>query len=244
MRLGGGRFKGESTQMKDFPSTLASILVIVFAVLPGVPGERLYRTFVGSDWREDHWQKALRLLGFSLFGLAIYASIAPAVRAPFPTYLSPNLLEQASKDEISLRRMLLALLGHFAGSSVAGGICGVSLRSIARIMSASAYYSAWDHFVRHCAKDHWVVVTLQNGETYSGIIETVDVSVANSDRDIILREPGLYDEGANEYRSMQYQSLFIAGSLWSSIATVYEPTDRRIIPTGEVVFNKEDSDVF
>jgi hypothetical protein len=230
--------------MKDFPPTFASVLVIIFAVLPGVPGERLYRIFVGSDWREDQWQKALRLLGFSLFGLAIYASIAPVIKAPFPTYLSPVLLEQAAKDEISFRRMLLALLGHFAGSSMAGVISGISLHSVARIRSASAYYSAWDHFVLHCAKDHWVVVTLQNGEAYSGIIETADVSVSSSDRDIILREPGWYDEGAHEYRSTQYQSLFIPGSFLSSVSTVCESADKRIIPVGEVVFIKENSDVF
>ncbi|HEV3073211.1 MAG TPA: DUF6338 family protein, partial [Thermoanaerobaculia bacterium] len=216
--------------MKELSSTLAGILLLVFAVLPGVPGERLYRTFVGSDWREDQWKKTLHLLTFSVFGLALYAGIAPLLHAPFPTYLSPVLLEQAAKDEVSFRRMLLALLGHFAGSSVAGVISGVSMRSVARVMSASAYYSAWDHFVRHCAKKHWVVVTLQNGETYSGFIETADISVAGSERDLILREPASYDQERDEYRASKYQSLFLPGSSLSSIATVYEPTDKRIIP--------------
>src|SRR6202035_2486696 len=113
--------------MKEFTSTLAGILVLVFAILPGIPGERLYRTFVGFDWREDQWQKTLRLLTFSLFGLALYASIAPLLHAPFPTYLSPMLLEQAVKNEVLFRRTLLALLGHFAGSSVAGVIGGIGL---------------------------------------------------------------------------------------------------------------------
>lgn len=225
--------------MKEFASTLASILVLVFAVLPGVPGERLYRTLVGSDWREDQWQKTLRLLTFSLFGLALYASLAPLLHAPFPAYLSPALLEQSVKDEVSFRRTLLALLGHFAGSSAAGVLAGVGVRAIARMISASAYYSAWDHFVRHCAKDHWVVLTLQNGESYSGFIETADISVASSDRDVILREPALYDQEKNEYRASKYQSLFLPGPLLSSVATVYEPTDKRIIPIGDTVFTKE-----
>lgn len=229
--------------MKELSSTLAGILVLVFAVLPGVPGDRLYRIFVGSDWREDQWQKTIRLLGFSLFGLALYASIAPLLKAPFPSYLSPILLEQAAKDEASFRRMLLALLGHFSGSAVAGSVAGLGMRSAARIMSASAFSGAWDHFVRHCAKDHWVIVTLQNGESYSGFIETADVSVASDERDVILREPGEYDATTNVYEAMQYQSLFIPGSFLSSIATVYNPSDKRIIPVGEAVFVKENSHV-
>lgn len=132
----------------------------------------------------------------------------------------------------------MALLGHFVGSAAAGAASGLGLRAIARFRSASAFYSAWDHFVRHCAKDHWVILTLQNGESYSGFIETADVSVASSERDMILREPAFYDKEADEYSTMQYQSLFIPGSFLSSIATVHDPTDRRIIPAGQAVFPK------
>lgn len=218
--------------MKELPATVVGILVVVFTVLPGVPGDRLYRTFVGSDWRQDQWQRALRLLSFSLFGLALYASVAPLLRTPFPGYLSPALLERAANDEVLFRRNLAALLGHFMGSAAAGAASGLGLRAIARFRSASAFYSAWDHFVRHCARDHWVILTLQNGESYSGFIETADVSVASGERDMILREPAFYDKEADEYLAMQYQSLFIPGSFLSSIATVHDPADRRIIPAG------------
>jgi hypothetical protein len=226
--------------VKEIPSTLAGILVMIFAVLPGVPGDRLYRAFVGYDWREDQWQRALRLLTFSLFGLAFYVSIAPIMNAPFPAYLSPTLLQGAVSDPASSRALFIAMIGHFLGSSLAGLLSGLSLRVLARARSASAFYSAWDHFVRHCAKNRWIVVGLQNGESYSGYIETADTSVANSERDLVLLEPAMYDETVGEFRSEAYQSLFIPGTFISSIATVYEPAlDKRFIPIGESVFPKE-----
>ena len=230
--------------MKDLAPTLTGILILIFAVLPGVPGDRMYRVFVGYDWREDQWQRILRLITFSLFGLALYTSVAPFISAPFPAYLSPALLEKAVANETSFGQVMVSLLGHFAGASFAGAASGLALRLIARFRASSAYYSAWDHFVRNCAKSHWVLIGLQNGESYSGFIETADVSVAASDRDIILREPALYDAEQNEFVALGYQSLFIPGSLVSSLSTVFDSTrDKRIIPVGESVFTKENRDV-
>ena len=74
----------------ELPDRVAAVLIAAFAILPGVPGERLYTMLVGGDWREDKWWRTLRLLAFSLVGLAAYAIIAHLIRTPSPTYISPK----------------------------------------------------------------------------------------------------------------------------------------------------------
>lgn len=230
--------------MKDMSLTLAGLLVLVFAVLPGVPGEKLYQVSVGSDWREDPWQRILRLLVFSLFGLVLYAVIAPYLGAPPPTYLSPTALEKAASDPVRLNFLFVALLGHFGGAAVAGLLSGLCVRAIAHFTSATAFVCAWDHFVHACVKGHWVVVGLTNGEAYSGYVDVADVSVSAEQRDLILREPAQFDSGKSEYIASKYQSLFIPGNLVASIAVIHDPMqDKRIIPVGELVFPKENEHV-
>jgi hypothetical protein len=55
----------------ELPNSVVALLIAAFAILPGVPGERLYTMLVGWDWREDKWWRTLRLLAFSLVGLSI-----------------------------------------------------------------------------------------------------------------------------------------------------------------------------
>ncbi len=230
--------------MKDMSLTLAGLLVLIFAVLPGVPGEKLYQISVGSDWREDHWQRILRLLVFSLFGLVLYAVVAPFLGTPSPAYLSPTSLEKAASDPATLNLLFLALLGHFGGAAVAGLLSGLFIRATARLTSATAFVCAWDHFVHSCVKGHWVVVGLTNGESYSGYVDVADVSVSAEQRDLILREPAEFDSEKSEYIASKYQSLFIPGNLVASVAVVHDPAqDKRIIPVGELVFPKEDEHV-
>lgn len=54
----------------ELPNSVSALLIAAFAILPGVPGERIYTMIVGWDWREDKWWRTLRLLAFSLAGLS------------------------------------------------------------------------------------------------------------------------------------------------------------------------------
>src|SRR5438477_6527279 len=107
----------------ELPSTLMGVLIAAFAVLPGLPGDKLYSLFVGSDWREDKWSRTLRLLAFSLFGLAVYAFVAPRIGTPLPQYVSPKALEQLSALQIAT--FAAAFLGHVCGASAVGLLAGV-----------------------------------------------------------------------------------------------------------------------
>ena len=44
----------------ELPNSVVALLIAAFAILPGVPGERLYTILVGWDWREDKWWRTLR----------------------------------------------------------------------------------------------------------------------------------------------------------------------------------------
>lgn len=222
----------------ELPDSVAALLIAAFAILPGVPGERLYTMLVGWDWREDKWWRTLRLLAFSLVGLSAYAIIATFTYAPLPTYISQQAMESLRPDQIA--QLALAFLGHLAGAATSGMAAGYTVRFVARLSSRSAYVSAWDHFINSCAKGHWVTVGLANGQAYAGYIDKADVSVTAAERDIILREPALYDEAAHTYRTTPYQTMFLLGSTIASVAAVTNLAgDIRITTTGEKLFPQE-----
>ena len=225
----------------ELPSTLAGVLIAAFAVLPGLPGDKLYSFFVGSDWREDKWSRTLRLLAFSLFGLAGYSLVAARVGAPMPQYVSAKAFEQLSPGQLGA--FGAAFLGHVCSATFFGLLAGAGTRLLARLSARSAYSSAWDHFIKSCAKNHWVTVGLNNGEVYSGYIGKADMSVAAMERDVILQEPALYDRRLMRYRTLEYQSLFLLGSTIASVAVVTDAAaDRRITETGESPFVEVISD--
>lgn len=217
------------------------VLIAAFAVLPGLPGEKLYSFFVGSNWREDKWSRTLRLLAFSLFGLAGYAFVAVHTGAPLPQYISANALEQLNPGQFGT--FAAAFLGHVAGATFLGLLAGVGTRILARLSARSAYSSAWDHFIRSCIKNHWVTVGLTNGEVYAGYVEIAESSVAAAERDVVLREPALYDQRLMRYRSLPYQSLFLLASTIASVAVIFDAAiDKRMTRIGESPFAEGGND--
>lgn len=222
----------------ELPTSVAALLIAAFAILPGVPGERIYTMLVGWDWREDKWWRTLRLLAFSLAGLSAYAIVAPLLSAPAPAYIAPRAMELLRPDQIG--RLAVAFLGHGAGAAACGIAAGYAVRLLAHLTSRSAYSSAWDHFINSCARSRWVIVGLTNGEVYAGYIDKADVSVAATERDIILREPALYDATEHTYRATIYQTMFLLGNTIASIAAVTDPRgDERITSAGEELFDEE-----
>lgn len=207
--------------MKDISLTISGLLLLVFAILPGIPGERLYHLLVGFNWREDHWQRVLRLLGFSLFGVALYA---PWVGAPPPQYLSPAAFQGAVADPNFIDSLAIALLGHFAGSGIGGLLAGSITRVFARLFSTTVYPSSWDHFIRnYCAKGQGVLVGLESGEYYSGAFDMADLSVSNSERGIVLREPAILKRDHTEYVPLKVSCILLSSKLIVSIAIADEP---------------------
>jgi hypothetical protein len=225
----------------ELPGTMVGVLIAAFAVLPGLPGEKLYSFFVGSNWREDKWSRTLRLLAFSLFGLAGYALVATHIGAPVPQYISAKALEQLAPSQLGA--FAAAFLGHVCGATFFGFLAGAGSRVIARLSATSAYSSAWDHFIKSSVKGHWVTVGLNNGEVYAGYIEAAESSVAAAERDLVLREPALYDQRLTRYRSLPYQSLFLLASTIGSVAVIFDAArDKRITRIGGSPFAEGGND--
>lgn len=225
------------------PTTVSAILVIVFGVLPGVPGDKLYRMLVGYDWREDQWHKAVRLVGFSLFGLALYVVVAVPFDLPSPAYLNPDSLVAAMAEPALQVRFFGALIGHFLASTVSGLGAALLVRLVGRTTKLAVFAGAWDSFVYSCLPGRWAVVALKNGDSFAGMVDSADTSVGPGERDIVLEEPAEYQEEVADYVAMNYEYLFIPGEAVASIAAVHDPElDSRKTELGTRIFRKGSTD--
>jgi len=218
------------------PDTVASVLIIVIAVFPGLIGDRIYRSLVGVDWREKEWQGILRLIGFSVVGLTIYALIAEGLDWSPPLHILPTVYTNLSPDNMKFSQIFLPYGGHLVGGSFAGLLGAAGAKILAKFSYRSVYPSAWDEFIRSHVPNHWVVLGFESGEVYAGKLKVADVSSSSDERDLVLEEPALYDPEAGTYTSTSYQYLFIKAKTVYSIAAVHEPTDNRIVPIGQVIF--------
>jgi hypothetical protein len=119
---------------------LKLLYILTLVLLPGALGEYFYRNIVGVKWCESQWTFALRLLGFSIAGLAIY-SLFGLIGAPEPTYIFPDRFRAIIPETLPI--IALGYLGHCA----TGGIVGAATARVVRRFS-SGYPCAWDVFVR------------------------------------------------------------------------------------------------
>jgi hypothetical protein len=218
------------------PTTISALLVILFAVLPGVPGNSIFGRIVGKDNKEKQWASVVRMVGFSIAGLILYLLVGGLFNAPLPDYIVPATFDNFKLERGFLLAMALAYTGHFVGSMIASlGSAGIVLL-LNTLSRATDYADTWDKFVAECIPGHWVIVGLDNGQIYSGILHRADTRVPEKERDIILREPALYMKEENNYIATANQYLFLPGSAIASIAVPSNQTDTRLIAIGEKVF--------
>jgi hypothetical protein len=219
------------------PTSLSGLLIALIALFPGLIGNRVYQTLVGVDWREKEWRSILRLLGFSVVGLAIYAIPAGTFGWPAPVHVFPVTYQSVTSATKNLNSIFIPYAGHLVGGFLAGVLGAWGMTLFARISSSSAYPGSWDDFARKRAPRHWVVVGLSNGDAYAGKLVSVDFAVSAADRDLVLEEPCQFNPAANRYTALPYQYMFISASSLFSIAAVYDPAiDRREVPVGESLF--------
>ncbi len=224
----------------DIPTTAAGLLVILLGVLPGLPGDYIYRTWIGVSWRERDVHHLLRLLSFSLLGLVVYSVLAMWADWYLPEYVIPMTFTSDRFSAADIPRLGIAYLGHFSGSAIVGGVSAAGMRFLGRFAPYSAQRDTWDHFIRITVPGHWVLVTLNSGDTYAGILDHADVTVEPQYRDLILSEPYMFDAESREYQLTYQQFLFLRGSDVASIAVVYAPElDKRVVPPTETPFRKE-----
>jgi hypothetical protein len=223
------------------PDTLTAVLIIVLGILPGLPGDKVYRAMAGVSWREKDTQHGIRLLSFSAAGLAVYASVAAPFGWPMPSYIVPNTYSAETFSASVIPTLGGAYLGHVAGATLAG-LTAAGLRlGLAKVLTSGVHNDAWDQFVNKSTPKHWVLIHLTSGEIYSGILDHADVAVEPEYRDIILSEPAIYEDDQARYVSTSHQHLFIPGSAIASMATVYDPTcdQDRVVQPGAVLFGTQ-----
>lgn len=221
--------------------SLTAFLIIFLAVLPGVPGAGLYHKFIGLNRHEEIWQRILRILLFSVSGLAFYIIIADWLNLPIPDYIFPSFYNNNEFSQSILLYITKAYIGHFFGSILISIIAIIVLRLLFRWRLIATEPEMWNLFIRNYADKHWAIVSLVGGKTYIGQIES-NISVEKNERDIILTEPGIYDETKKAYIALNYQNLFIPADKVNMVSIVRELSDKRITKPGQIILlNEEES---
>ncbi len=217
---------------------IGPLLVIVFAILPGIPAQRTFQAFFGSNWRQSDWDKTVGVILFSIAGLILYIILSSKIGLPPPIYVFPSSFYPENFQIPALLPLAVSFLGHAASSEVFSLALVFTLKRVGRYLPNSPYPAAWDDFVRQDLPKHWIVVRLNSGEAYAGIIKYADISVNQKERDIVLSEPALFDNESKKFMAIPYQQLFLAANLVASIATVNNPeSDKRITKVGSQLFD-------
>ncbi len=221
------------------PTTMSSILIIVFAILPGWPAFLLYKKINGSKWNESEWIQFVNIVGLSLLGLILYNLFFPLAKFPPPIYILPNTFTLEGFKLSILPSISISLITHTIFSLVSSFLIALVIRWFSGLVRSSVYPSAWDEFIRVNAKKHWVIVSLNNGDAYAGYISDANCSVPSVERDIVLNEPAKYDETEGNYFSLAYQNLYLSSESIISIATIFQEGDSRLSPIAHFLFEKE-----
>ena len=84
------------------PTSVISLLIFVFVILPGLAGQTIYSQFIPANWRQKDWEAVGRVLVFSVLGFILYYYISKITRLPEPIYVYPSTF---SKDNLELTRL-------------------------------------------------------------------------------------------------------------------------------------------
>ena len=224
------------------PDTIDALLVILFAVLPGIPGNTIYKKVAGTNWREDQWKTVVRILGISLGGLIVYIIAGSLVDAPLPTYIAPSTFATFAVERAALLQMSVAFLGHFLAASVVGFVGAKATQTLDRWTRVSEFVESWHELVSVHANGHWIVVSIKGGAAYAGYIKMADTNVKAEERDIILAEPAVYVKEQKKYLSLPYNHMFLPAKIIDSVAIVSNPSDARMTPIHQFLFISADQE--
>lgn len=221
-------------------NTISSLIIAIFALLPGIPGNEIYKIIVGFDRRDTSVFWILRLLLFSVLGIVIYVLLALLFNWWMPIYIIPSQVTSAFNDPSMMPKIFIPYLGHILCSAAIGIIMAQFKIFITKFTPFAIYPEPWDTFIRENVKNHWVIVKLKNDITYAGVLCEADISATQDERDLILEEPCIFVEERNNYKALAYQSIFIKGLFVEYIAVVHDPDkDKKRTVTGEYLFKEE-----
>lgn len=219
-------------------TTVATVLVLAVAILPGALGSYLYEAANGLHWRQSQWGLAVRYVAFSLFGLILYVVGVQRFGWPSPEHIAPATFASTDLTAV-LPSLVVPYLGHTVGGALVGILAAVGVRVLASVSSSSATPGTWSSFVRRSARGKWIVVTLKSGDVYLGALREADWAVAASERDVLLTMPAKLDEHGY-YVATVFGDLFLPAGIIQSIATLHDTDEDEPArtPAGQRVFRE------
>lgn len=207
------------------PTTLAAVVVLALAIVPGALGTYAWRALNGEPWHQKDWEAAIRFVAFSVVGLGIYVLAALWLGMPPAAHVIPASYEPGTLRPDGLGGIFLPYLGHIISSALVGGMAAGAHRMVCRLTGTSPHPGAWDHFLKKSLPLRWAVVTLKSGDVFAGYVRTAEESAPASQRDVILSFPAKYDEGTRSYLVTPYRDLFLPADLIQNIGTIRQPDE-------------------
>lgn len=225
--------------------SIKGIFLFIFGLIPGVPGETIYSKKVGLSWRENKLRRVTRTLVISICGLILYILTGELLAYGIgtevliePIHVMPSRLE-GGLGEVDATQVALAYLGHVLFSTAAGVSIAYSWDAVAEQISGHSYPSAWESLVNKHSRNGWVIVTLQNGDSYAGMIETADNNVHRENRDVLLKEPAQHNPEIGGFVVIRHQYLFLPAELIRSVSVLHDPEEdgSRVTTVGETILD-------
>lgn len=223
------------------PDTIVAALILVLAVVPGSLGVYVFAVVNGADWRQKDWEAAVQHVAFSVIGLLAYVLAARLLNLLPAAHVTPSAYRTV--DAATLHLLLLPYVGHLAGGALIGLLAALGDRIVSRLSKSSFHASAWNSFATTSLQDRWVVATLTSGDIFAGRIGVADVGVAAAERDIVLREPALFDPTKQNYLATPFYEIFLPSALVQNVGVLARDADQRLGPQpGQPLFPQEVAD--
>ncbi|MEW5929960.1 MAG: DUF6338 family protein [Gemmatimonadota bacterium] len=232
--------------------TSASLLVLLFVVVPGFMADSIYRLTFGERRLTD-FERTVRSLIFSAFGLLAYLAGAQAVHALvgrvrgydglLAWIVSPPYL-QALGDAEGKTGVLLGWTAfvpfvlHTVVTVLVALLWGWALsrpwverwysESTGRSTGGSAWQILWGRLHASEAPARWLTVRLSGGLRVMGRLQVADD--LPDEKDIVLGDPWFWNEEKGDWFAENTRYIFIPAGKIESIAL--SPGGREVALTG------------
>lgn len=229
--------------MEGLINSFGTLLIVILGIMPGIPGDRVHSWLIGKSWLEKDFEYIIRILGFSVTGFLGYSILSSWLNWPSPIHVLPSTYDGLGVTTDGLSEIGFGYLGHLAVSMVVGGFMGLLHRLVAKCFPSKygRHRDSWDEFVKVCAQERWITVNLRDGTVYVSILEQADIEREPNFRDLILKEPAIWDEALQNYIATNMLYLYIRGDQIASVSSLTRDRDKRLTVIGEPIFRKENA---
>jgi hypothetical protein len=226
------------------PSSAQSLLIALFIFVPGFLGERIYRQVIGESRRELGYLFFV-WLAVSVVSLLVYTLVVSLSEQVswLPDLARPGYFSSAWMENLDYVRpgtptgidpdaWYRGLAGHVVVALSLGALAGFAARRWPVLGINYQYASTWDHAMSTLPQGRFVLVELTNGVVYHASVYIVNRLGEDNDRDLVLREPRVYDRTTGQLRADSTMFLYLPGGDVRRIAFLETAGDQRLTPAG------------